>query len=111
MVRFASKRDKREGVCEHLCAGDPGHGGAVATTTGKDPGPSAGVAVGAKRPLEKGWRTFLPTPDHEGILLEFIKILSGDPSPFTGREERKARSAVVPFALTLNRSESRSAHP
>ena len=52
MVRFASKRDKREGVCEHLCAGDPGHGGAVATTTGKDPGPSAGVAVGAKRPLE-----------------------------------------------------------
>jgi hypothetical protein len=68
MVRFASKRDKREGVCEHLCAGDPGHGGAVATTTGKDPGPSAGVAVGAKRPLEKGWRTFLPTPDHEGIL-------------------------------------------
>jgi len=77
MVRFASKRDKREGVCEHLCAGDPGPGGAVATTTRKDPSPSAGVAVGAKRPLEKGWRTFLPTPDHEGILLEFIHVVEG----------------------------------
>jgi hypothetical protein len=62
----------------------------VSASTGKDPGPSAGVAVGAKRPLEKGWRTFLPTPDHEGILASVHKkpFLETRLHSCDGRKER-----------------------
>ena len=59
-----------------ICLCDPGHRWLIATTR-KDPGASAGVPVGAKGPLEKGWRPFLPTLDHEGIPLEFIHVVEG----------------------------------
>ncbi len=73
---FASTRDKRQGVGEGLRTCDPGHGCGIATTR-KDPSASAGVAVEAKRPLVIRWRTFLPSPDREGIPLEFIDIVEG----------------------------------
>lgn len=77
MVHFASKRDQREGVCEHLCTGDPGHRCAIAAPTRKNPGACTDVAIGAYRPLEVGRRIFLAASDHEGIARKFVDIVKG----------------------------------
>src|SRR5919199_269486 len=57
-----------------LCTCDPGHRRLIATTR-IHPFAGAGVPVVAKRPPEIGRRTFLPSPDRQGIPGDLIHVV------------------------------------